>query len=384
MVYSKICFSDKLIRSLFSVLILVGIVTSCEEVSKPNSAHESSQNLLKYAKGARLFQHDTGYVLQIIDPWNAKDIISEYFLYETGAENPSTDSIRKVVQVPVNSIITLSSTQWAPLVQLGVDTVVKGISEAGYVRNQRMRQLIDNGNVIEVSANGIFDAEKIVSLKPSLILFSPFTSGVPDVLLHTGLPLLPWPDYFESDPLGRAEWLRILGVLTGTRKQADEWFFDIEKRYNALKYLAEDVHNKPTVFSDKAFSGQWFVPGGQSYIAAIFRDAGADYIWKDNESKASFPLDFESILSKAQQADFWRIAQAANDDYSYEQIAQENEIYRSFKAFQQHHILFCNTAKTAYFEQSQFEPDVILSDFVHLFHPELLPDHQPVYYNLLK
>ena len=383
MIYNRIRLTRPTALSLFAAFIAFTFLTCCQPEKKPDSEHENSHNLLKYAQGARLFQQEQGYLLQIIDPWNSNAIISEYFLLYGSDFNQSIDSTRDVVQIPVNALITLSSTQWSPLVQLGVDTLVKGISEADYVRNERMRQLIDAGRVIEVSANGVFDAEKIVSLQPSLILYSPFTSGVPDVLLHTGFPLLPWPDYFESDPLGRAEWLRILGVLTGTREQADAWFFAIEKRYNALKYLATDVQNKPTVFSDKAFSGQWFVPGGQSYIAAIFRDAGADYVWKDNDSKASFPLDIESILNKAQQADFWRIAQAANDDYSYEQIAQENEIYRSFKAFQQHQILFCNTAKTAYFERSQFEPDVILSDFVHLFHPELLPDHQPVYYNLL-
>lgn len=357
---------------------------ACQQQAPKSKSDTHGKNILQYAEGARLFHAKEGYLLQIIDPWNEQKILQEYFLSFDTANTSKSDSKRQILPIPIQSVIALSSTQWSPLLKLGVPNVVKGISEADYVQNPNMRDLLANGQVIEVSANGVFNAEKIVNINPSLILYSPYASGAPEVLVHTGISLLAWPDYFESNPLGRAEWMRILGVLTGTEKEADSWFFAIEERYNTIKKLAQGVSVKPTVFADKAFSGQWYVPGGQSYMATIFRDAGAEYIWKDDRSKASFPLDFETILSKAQQADFWRIAQAADEKYSYEQIAQENELYSSFKAFQERNILFCNTTSTAYFERSQFEPDVILSDFVHLFHPALLPDHQPVYYNRLQ
>ena len=124
----------------------------------------------------------------------------------------------------------------------------------------------------------------------------------------------------ENTPLGRAEWIRVIGMLAGCEDKADAWFDDIERRYNALSTLCAEVEHRPTVFSDLAFNGQWYVAGGRSYMAKLFADAGADYIWKDNPSTASVPMDAESILrpfgatfEREDKMNFKRLTKALED-----------------------------------------------------------------------
>ena len=119
-------------------------------------------------------------------------------------------------------------------------------------------------------------------------------------------------------------------------------------------------------------------------LAQIFNDAGADYIWKDNNNTASQPIDAETVLLKAGNADYWRIMNSTNAEYSYELLSKENELFTYFKSFKDRNVIVCDIQKSAYFEKSQYEPDILLKDFVKIFHPELISeDYQPKYFYLL-
>lgn len=197
--------------------------------------------------------------------------------------------------------------------------------------------------------------------------------------------MFPFADYLETEPLGRAEWIRVVGILCGRKEEADAWFDQIECRYLSLKTLCDSVEERPTVFSDLPFNGQWYVAGGKSYIAQLFADAGADYLWADNDKTGSVPLDFEPILAKAQHADFWRVSNSALQVMTYATLERESDLYALFDAFNQHQMLVCDVVQTGYFERSSMEPDVLLADFIYFFHPELLKGewegYKPKYYH---
>lgn len=372
-------------KKLLFLSLLFFVACGQEEKSKDTSVlFDEYENIIQYADGVVVKQFDGITLVQIKNPWNENEILSDFVLCPDSVDVPQTLQNKTIIQTPVKSLITLSSTQWSPLIPLNSIDLVKGVSEGNFITDTIMKQRIASGKTIEVATESAFNVEKMIQLSSDLILYSPYPGGIPEDLKRVGAVLFPWSDYFESHPLGRAEWLRILGLLIGKQKQADEWFSDIENRYDSLKMLTEIVEVKPIVFSDKAFNGQWYVPGGKSYIAKLFEDSGADYVWKDNQSKASFPVDAEAIVYKAQDAEFWRIAANASKDYSYQDLLKENELHASFRAFKEKKVLFCNISETGYFEKAQYEPDVMLADFLFCFHSELLPDYQPVYYKLLK
>jgi iron complex transport system substrate-binding protein len=154
-------------------------------------------------------------------------------------------------------------------------------------------------------------------------------------------------------------------------------------QYDRLKKLAAQKQKKPTIFSGKKIGQVWYVPGGESYMAEFFEDAGANYIWKENQKTGSLPLDFETVFYKAQKADYWCIKENYQGRYTYKDLQSEYMHYSEFDAFKNHRVLFCNTHTKPYFEKGVLEPDVILADMIHILHPGLLPDHKNKYYKYL-
>jgi iron complex transport system substrate-binding protein len=372
--------------SLFSLLFLsIFLSHAC------NSSHHESKisaeeeiKLPDYANGFSVICKGNLKQLRIHSPWNEGSNLNVYYLWPDSLPIPDSLLVESIILTPVRNIVALSATQWGPLLKLGMASAIKGVSESRFIRNETIKNLLESGMLIDVASDGVYKMEQLVKLEPDLMLYSPDLMGISSSLQRSGIKLLAWPDYFETNPLGRAEWIKVLGLLVQKEIEANAIFDSIALSYNHLKSLTKAVVEKPEIFADKAFAGQWYVPGGKSYIAEIFKDAGADYVFSDNNEYASFPLDIETILAKSKNADYWRIAQASDFEYSYEDLARENELYRAFEAFKNKRIIFCNTAKTAYFEQSPMEPHILLADFIAILHPELLPDHIPVYHTLLQ
>ena len=352
-----------------SLMLTMLLLASCaSKAVRGPVAEPQGDNLMRYARNVAVYEADSGYLMEVSNPWDSTVSLGSYFIPRAG----------------FSSVICFSSTQWSVFLELGEIGRVKGLLEGRYVHDQRMKDLLAEGTVRDVGTETAKNIELMIAMHPDVILYSPYFDGNQDPLKVTGAMLFPFADYLETTPLGRAEWIRVVGMMTGRREAADAWFNDIEARYDALKDRCAEVEHRPTVFSDLAFNGQWYVAGGQSYIAQLFKDAGADYIWRDNTSTASFPLDSETILAKAQHADFWRVTNSSSLPMTYESLQRENAVYALFDAYKNHHILVCDIQETGYFEKSQIEPDVLLADFISIFHPEMMEaGYQQRYYHLL-
>ncbi len=367
----------------FAPLVLLFLLTACVDMSRSKGIQETGEvdkMTPLYAKGFRVINENGERILQIMNPWNQEQVLQELNIFSNSI---FFKQFQMEVPKPVNRVVALSSTQWSAFERMNGLGVVVGISESNFVRSEAMRNYIREGLTIDVGKHGSYKPELLIQLEPEMVIYSPESGGAVASLTETGLPLLAWPDYFETDPLGRAEWIKLAGILLDKEQEAYAIFDSIEDSYNNYRSLASQVKHKPLIFADKSFSGQWYVPGGKSYMAKLFEHAGATYIWSDNTSTASFSVDMESVISRAWEADFWRIAHAAPYGYSKAELINENPIYAQFKAFKKDRIIFCNTASTGYFEKGPYEPHLILADLIHFLHPELLTDYQPKYHQLL-
>lgn len=381
--------------ALISVLLVLQLV-SCRNAPSvrqemPAAGVDTvglSENLFRYARNVTAVPTDYGYLMEVLNPWDATQKLGRYALVKEGClKDDCLDGLEQI-SLPVSSVVSFSSTQWSMFLLMGEIGRVKGILEGRYVHDPRMKALLADGVVKDVGTESAKNIELMIQMKPDILLYSPYFDGNQDPLKVTGAVLFPFADYLETTPLGRAEWIRVIGLLIGRQHEADSCFEAIVQRYDHLKDLCADVEERPTVFSDLAFNGQWYVAGGQSYIARLFADAGADYIWKDNTSAASFPLDAETILAKARHADYWRVANSSSLPMTYSSLLKENAVYGLFDAYQNHRVIVCDIQETGYFETSQLEPDVLLADFIHFFHPERLKDidgaYVPKYYHLME
>lgn len=295
------------------------------------------------------------------------------------------------VPVPIHRTICMTSLQLSNFTILGAHDVVKGITGTKNMFNEDILERVKDRRIVKIGMEGNFDTEMVLAANPDVIFISPFKRGGYEPIKESGVTLVPHLGYKELNPLGQAEWIKFVGMFIGKEREAQEIFNGIEQRYNELKNKvqssianSQDTMVIPTVFSGEMHSGTWHAVGGKNYLAQIFRDAGAEYVIHDEET-AGENLEFERMYSLAAKADYWRILNSFPGDFSYEALRASEPRNELFEAFRQKKVIYCNMKKQPYYEISPVQPDVLLKDFVAIFHPELIEsDYTPTYYRLLK
>lgn len=357
-------------------------VSAQQTASADREAHITPQ----YAKGFQLSYADGYILMDIQDPQNEESTRFQYALVERGTKPEGIPADYTVIEIPVRSAICMTSLQLSNFIKLGAEDKVVGITSTRHLFNQTVNKQLKEGKTAKIGIEGNFDNEVIMSINPDLILISPFKRGGYETMKDVGIPLVPHLGYKETTPLGQAEWIKFVGLLLGMEKEANDKFSAIEKRYNELKALTAEgqVKKRPIVFSGEIHGGNWYAVGGKSFLAQLFKDAGADYFLKDDDRSGGVTLDFETIYNQADDADYWRIVNSYPGTYSYEALKEQDPRYADFRAFREKGVIYCNMREKPFYESMPTEPEVLLADLLHIFHPDLLPDHTPVYYDLLK
>ena len=103
----------------------------------------------------------------------------------------------------------------------------------------------------------------------------------------------------------------------------------------------------------------------------------------DNES-GGFYVDFENVYSQGAHTDYWRVVNSHNGAFDYQALKQSDARYSDFAAFNNRKVIYCNLREKPFYEDTPVQPEVVLADLIHIFHPDLLPGHIPVFYDLLK
>jgi len=360
------------------ILLIMGLTTSCR--FSPSQRALTSEGIsipLSDATGFTLQTLDEDRrLMTIMNPDDTAEVLAEFVLLPQDYSLPLKAN---EIKVPCERIICLSSTQLAYFFELdNIDPIV-AINSSRHLFNANLKAKIASGKVKQVGKEGKFNVELIASLDPDLIFVSPFKAGGYDAIRNLGIPLVPMAAYKESTPLGRAEWVKMIAPFIGMEAEADSCFAHTKNAYHHLTDLTKGVAHRPTVFSGKMTSGAWYVAGGDSFFAHLFRDAGADYVIKDDK-KGAYPMDFETLYSLAHDADYWRLLTSSDAGYGYETLKAEDERYSFFDAYKNKNIMLCNLRLVPYREQSAVKPDVLLADYISHFHPQLLPDYHAVFW----
>lgn len=376
--------------ALLLVTLLLLLLTACgggKEKGSDTTATTTAANdsLIRYAEGLHLTKEGPITLVDISDPTRPESEVYRYALVPSDlTETPELPDGYTVIRTPVERIIVMTTLQLSNFIKLDAVDRVVGMPSTHFLFNEKMLRRLESGEARRIGIEGNFDTELIMALRPDLILVSPFKRGGYDALKSLSIPLVTFLGYKETSPLGQAEWLKFTALLLGLEERAESTFAGIEKRYHELQSLITPDLRRPKILSGELHGGNWYVVGGESYLAHLFCDAGGDYFLRDNTESGGFYLDFETVYSQAADADFWRITNNYKGDYSYDVLQKTDARYADFDAFKKRQVVYCNLSERAFYEGSPVEPDVVLADLIHAFHPELLPDHRPVYYELLK
>ena len=332
---------------------------------------------IKYAKGLKVEYRNDGVHVIISNP-------------DPSVRTAKPEEI--VIKKPARRFVCTTALQLGNFEILGLEDYIVGTNSLRNIFSSQILGQIESGKTVMIGKEGNFDLETVIAAKPDYILVSASKRGGFEALKECGIPLISHHGYKETDPLGQAEWIKLIGLLTGQTQRANAVFADIEKKYITLKqevekkYVNNPLASKklPTVVSGRQIRDGWYFVGGKSYMAKIFKDAGAQYIMADNKESGGMTLDFETVYAKGIDADFWQTDGSFSGEFTLSTLAKEDERYTTMNAYKHKQVVFCNLSQTPYRELAGVQPHYLLADFVKAFHPELLPHYTPVYYELIK
>jgi len=343
---------------------------------------------IDYARNFTLEYKDGYKLLTVLTPWAGATEPVQYTLVPAGQPEPSGIEDTMIIYTPVESFVSLSTTYLPFLEQIDALSNLVAVDSGAYIYSSDVQDMLQSCAVSEVGSGAVINVERLVDLNPDLIMTS--ASGYADYdshpqLLEAGLNVVINSDYLEQDPLGRAEWGKFIAAFFEKEVEADRLFDEMVARYQQAKAITEGLSERVTVFTNTAYEGTWYMPGGESYIAILLADAGADYVFADLEGSGAQPLDFEVVLEAAKEADYWINVGAIADLSS---LAAMDARYMDFEAYQEAKVYTYSKRVNAlgavdYFESGAASPDVILMDLIKAFYPDLLPEHEFYFYQAL-
>ena len=373
----------------FSLIIILGTALfGCQQPQQPKIKDTSRKFSVsisnpEFAKGFKISESDHVKLIEIFYPWDSLNASKKFYLIDRNIDPEFVTDDGIIIKTPVKTMVCLSATHLSFADALGLLKNVSGVSSADYVVSQEFQNLVKSGAIREIGISDHFKLEQLIDLNPEIVMVSPQAGQGFDPLVNAGLTIVPNGDYLESSPLGQAEWIKFMGVLFNKEHEAGLIFDSIKSAYLELKTLAENVEFRPTVLSGKQYGGFWDLPGGKSFVAEFFNDAGAQYIYAKNPTTGSHTLDFETVYAMGINTDFWRFLVYSTDDFTLESLKNEDVRYSDFKAFRDKKVIVCNTLKKPFYQKGLLEPHIILADLIKIFHPELLPGYQNKYYELI-
>ena len=371
---------------------------------------------MKYAKLLTIVKHGDGeetsnaaegvdyqYAEALVaNPWKVGTMLHRYILIPKGEEGDKTVAMlakrrstgarctTDTVRTPVERSAVFIAPHCQLMYELGCQQAIRGVCDLDYINIPDVKKRAAlSGNtsaqntIVNCGSSMAPDIERIIALKPEAILLSPFeNSGGYGKLDKLHIPIIEAADYMESSPLGRAEWMKFYGMLFGNEEgksngisgscepKADSLFAKIEKEYLSLKAQAAGYTKGLSILTERKTGNVWYVPGGQSTIGILLKDANARYIFSDDQHSGSLAMSPEQILAKGKQVDVWAFKYFGGAPLSQDQLLQEYDGYKALAAFSQGNIYQVDTSTVPYFELTSFHPELLLREFIILAHGE--------------
>ena len=413
---------------IFGALLALLVLTACQGgKTTAGEAEEGDTLKMKYAKLLTIVKHgekgtaslnngaeDADYQyaeVNVANPWKAGTLLHRYILIPKGKEGDETVArlalqrtsgmgcTTDTVRTPVERSAVFIAPHCQLMYEMGCQQAIRGVCDLDYINIPDVKKRAASagkaagkasaGNaaarnsIVDCGSSMAPDIERIIALKPEAILLSPFeNSGGYGKLDKLHIPIIEAADYMESSPLGRAEWMKFYGMLFGNEEgksngisgscepKADSLFAKIEKEYLKLKAEAAGYPKGLSILTERKTGNVWYVPGGQSTIGILLKDANARYIFEDDQHSGSMAMSPEQILAKGKQVDVWAFKYFGGAPLSQAQLLQEYDGYKALAAFSRGNIYQVDTSTVPYFELTSFHPELLLREFIILAHGE--------------
>lgn len=371
----------------FSLFLILFISCRGYESKLPKVELTSEYQTISCAERFTLVKKDGYTILTINNPWQgAMNVTHVYYLVKNKYELPNGIDSSSTIIVPLKKIICMSTTHVAMITALRVENTIAGVSGTDFVFSESLNKDIQKGLVADVGYEGNLNKELILSISPDLIMMYGIGSeslSYVDKIKELGVKIMFNADYLETDPLSKAEWIKLFGALYCKEILADSIYNNEVEAYTKMKSLiSQNISDRPKVMLGLPFNDTWYISPGNSFISKLIGDAGGYYIWQNTESLVSMPFGIENVYLNALTADYWLNIGSVN---SKDEISMVDERLKDLPCFKKGNLYNKNkritvTGGNDYWESGTVYPHLILKDIASILHPELFTDSELYFY----
>ena len=317
---------------------------------------------------------------------------TSYLLYSDKSAIPTDAGDVQKIQYPATRIICMSTTHMGAMELLDTRDVIAAATNKDFVCDSLIRAMMASGTIKDAGKDYQPDYEIITQVKPDLLFADGENNGAVQMyakLKALGIKVVSSRDYYEQEPLARAEWIKFFAAFIGKEKMADSVFETIKTNYLTQKEKNANLKDKPTVFCNVPYSGVWYMPCGENYPARLITDAGGDFLWNNDKpiNGLNLTLNFEEVYLRAANADFWINTGVLTD---VAQITSADLKFKMFQAYKTGQIYNCtkraspNGSGLDMWETGPYRPDIALHDLALIFHQPPSWEDSLYYYQRLK
>lgn len=353
---------------------------------KEASEHEYvSSEEIRHAQGFKIDHAEDYTRVTILNPWSDSPTSTKayetYYLYKNDSILPTLPDNGVKLKIPIESLTVNTFSYFEFLEQLNELEVITGVTDGFRIYHPEILHKIETGAIVDLGDPFQPDIERTMALRPQAIVNSAYAQldRYSERLLQAGFPVIYSLEWMETTPLARAEWIKLMAAFFDKSAMGDSLFIAIEREYHLVKEKVQAV-DKKSVLGGDLFQDTWYVPGGNSFNATLFRDAGLDYRYKDNNESGSIGLDIESILTQFGKSDIWFGSEAD----TYAELVNKDAKYLLLQPVK-NRAVFNNHNRTTpsggndYFESAIANPHLVLSDLVKAAYPHLLSGYSFTY-----
>ncbi|MDR1687838.1 MAG: sirohydrochlorin cobaltochelatase [Clostridiales bacterium] len=232
-----------------------------------------------------------------------------FLLVPEGQEVPqNTASDITVLRKPVENIYLAATSAMCLFDSLNAlnSIAMSGTKADGwYIENAR--EAMENGSIVYAGKYNAPDYELIMAQNCGLAVESTMISHAPEVkekLEEIGVPVLVERSSYEPHPLGRTEWIKLYGLLTGKEELAAK-IFDEQAEY--LNGINTENTGQSAAFFYISSAGGAVARKPNDYITKMIELAGGKYVFtgleEGSSATGSVNLSMETFYEQAKDAD---------------------------------------------------------------------------------
>lgn len=348
------------------------LLTSCStknDTSKDFSGLDMTGSMdLRYADQFSVDYYEGGYSLITIGE-------DQYLLVPSEKEIPeNTDGITIIKQPADNIYLAASSAMDLFDGFGGLDSVTMTSTDSDGWSLPNIASAIENGDITYIGKYNMPDYEALLecgcelAIESTMIYHSPETR---EKIEQLGIPVLIERSSYESNPLGRMEWIKLYGLLLGKYDEAEKYFNEKTADFDKLTEQAADNENKKTAaFFYISSNGYVNIRKPGDYISKMIELAGGKYIFEsedlniDDDSLSTMNIQIETFYELSKNADVLIYNSTIEGKLdSIQQLVDKYGVLSDFKAVKEGNV-WCTEQNM--FQQTTGAADMIM-DMNHIF-----------------